>query len=56
VLFLTFRDADFHFAPGVLPVQRQGDDGVTFAVDAAVQGFQLTLFSSSLRVRVGSQT
>ncbi|MNL58336.1 hypothetical protein D3C87_1819640 [compost metagenome] len=35
VLFLTLSHADFHFTPGIFPVQRQGDDGVTFAVDAA---------------------
>lgn len=48
VLFLTFGDADFHFAPGVLPVQRQGDDGVTFAVNAAVQRVEFALVEQQL--------
>ena len=43
VLFLTFRHADFDFAPGVLPIEGEGDDGVTFTVDAAVQIVQLAL-------------
>ena len=48
VLFLTFGDADLHFAPGVLPVQREVYFCVVFSVDAAVQGVQLALIKQQL--------
>ena len=56
VLFLTFGDADFHFAPGILPVQRQGDNGVTFAVNAAVQRVEFALVEQQLTGARRSQT
>ena len=37
VLFFTFRDANFHFAPGVLPVQGERHNGVAFPVHAAIE-------------------
>ncbi len=36
VLFLTFRDADFHFAPGIFPVQRERHYGIAFTIDATI--------------------
>ena len=43
MLLFTFCDADFHFTPCVLPVQRQCHDGITFAIDATIQRVQLAL-------------
>lgn len=48
MLFLTFRYADFHFTPGVLPVEGQGDDGITVAADATEQIVQLALVKQQL--------
>ena len=48
MLFLTFRHADFHFAPGIFPVQRERHYGEAFAVDASVEGFQFALVQQQL--------
>ena len=37
MLFLTARNANLQLAPGVLPVKRQRDYGIAFAVNAAIE-------------------
>ena len=48
MLPLALRHADFDFAPGVLPVEGEGDDGVAFAVDAAVKVIEFALVEQQL--------
>ena len=43
MLLLTFSHANFHLAPGVLPVQGQSDDGIAVPANAAEEVIQLAL-------------
>ncbi|MPN21743.1 hypothetical protein SDC9_169123 [bioreactor metagenome] len=43
MLFLTLRYPNFDLAPGILPVQRKGDNSVAFTIHATIQGIKFTL-------------
>ncbi len=50
MLFLTAGDANLHFAPGIFPVHREGDNGIAFAIYTAIERVQLALVEQQLTV------